>query len=87
MENHHCPNYQDCRLVITEVVTADEKQKREYLSLYCKKDESHWGNCKRYTTKKILQFCPDFVLPDTLLSIDEIMDKFEEETSISSNGE
>jgi len=36
-------------------------------------------SCKRLIAKNTLDFCPDFVLPATPLSVDEIIDKFDEE--------
>lgn len=80
MEDHFCPNINSCRMVATEVVVPDKKEKENYMQSWCRQAEDKWGNCKRFTTKKALSFCPDFVFPDTVLSIDEIIDKFEEKT-------
>jgi len=64
-------------MVATDVVVTDKKKKEEYINTWCRQTEEKWKTCKRYHTKKELGFCPDFVVPDTLLSIDEIIDKFE----------
>ena len=48
------------------------------MDTWCRQSEDIWGTCKRYKTKKVLSFCPDFVVPGTELSIDEIIDKFDE---------
>lgn len=66
-------------MVSTSIVIPDVKKKEEYLELWCRKNEEVWSNCTRFNTKKSLGFCPDFVLPNTPLSLDEIIDKFEEE--------
>jgi hypothetical protein len=79
MENDLCPNISTCRLVTTDIVVPQKDVKQQYLKEWCNKDKDIWGDCKRYNTKKVLSFCPDFVLPDTLLSVDEIIDKFDAE--------
>jgi hypothetical protein len=42
-------------------------------------ESKNWISCKRLTTKQELNFCPDFVLPDTDLTSDKIIDKFDNE--------
>jgi len=79
MKNNICPNITTCRLVTTDIVVPEKKVKDHYLEQWCNKEQDIWGNCKRYSTKKVLSFCPDFVLPDTQLSVDEIIDKFDAE--------
>lgn len=81
MSDQFCPNINTCRLVSTEQVIPDEEEKENYINTWCRQDTEKWKGCKRFETKKTLGFCPDFVKPDTTLSIDEIIDKFEEEQS------
>jgi hypothetical protein len=81
MAENYCTNINTCRMVSTDVVVPDKETKENLMNYWCRKDENTWGNCKRYSTKKALGFCPDFVVPDTDLSVDEIVDKFDEETS------
>ena len=73
-----CPNYQGCRLVQTDVVVSDAEKKEQYISDYCQDDEK-WKNCVRYITKKALWICPDFVLPDSNLTEDEIIERYEQQ--------
>jgi len=73
-----CPNINGCRLVKTDVVVPDAKRKEEYMEAYCQKEET-WRKCKRYITKRSLWICPDFVLPDTDMTEDEIVDFYEEQ--------
>ena len=65
-------------MVSTAEVIPDEKEREKYIDSWCRQDEEIWRKCKRFDTKKDLGFCPDFVVPDTSLSIDEIVAKFEE---------
>ncbi len=74
-----CPNIDTCNLVNTPGFINDEKKLGNYIQSYCRTDVSKWNTCKRLIVKNELHFCPDFVLPDTTLTIDEIIDKFDEE--------
>lgn len=78
MTDNLCPNINSCRMVATEIVVPDPAEKEVYLEAWCRKGKDKWSGCKRFDTKKTLGFCPDFVVPDTTLSIDQIIDKFEE---------
>ena len=73
-----CPNYNTCRLVQTNEVVPDEEKKSQYISSYCLKEET-WSKCKRYLVRKALWMCPDFVLPDTDLTMEQIIKRYEAE--------
>lgn len=79
MDNPYCPNYKICKLVNEPGFTGNESQRKNYIDEYCKEDKIKWGSCRRLIVKDTINFCPDFVMPDTSLSIDEIIDKFDEE--------
>jgi hypothetical protein len=79
MKAQYCPNYTNCKLVTGSSIVTDQKTKETYLEDYCRKNEKNWSQCKRYLTKIKLNFCPDFVLPDTNLTPDEIINKFDDE--------
>jgi hypothetical protein len=72
-----CPNYDGCQFVKNDKHEMNECQKANYLKSFCESDENLWENCKRYITKKTLNLCPDFVLPDSAFTIDEIIDILE----------
>lgn len=72
-----CPNYGTCRLVQTDVVVPDSEKKEQYISSWCQEEET-WKKCKRYTTRKALWICPDFVLPDSDLTEEEVVDRYED---------
>ncbi len=77
MTKNICPNINTCRMISTSDVVPDEKEREKLIDSWCRQDEEIYLKCKRFNTKKALGFCPDFVVPDTDLSIDEIVDKFE----------
>ena len=74
-----CPNIDTCKLVNEVELIGDEAQQKNYITEYCQANKTKWESCKRLIVKNSINFCPDFVLPDTTLSIDEIIDKFDEE--------
>ena len=71
-----CPNYKGCRLVNSDVVVTDPVERKTWISAYCLREET-WKRCKRYLTKRSLWICPDFVLPDTDMTEEEIIDQYE----------
>jgi hypothetical protein len=71
-----CTNYGGCRLVQTDDVEPDNARKEKYLTEYCE-NETNWKNCVRYITRKSLWICPDFVLPDSKMTEDEIVAEYE----------
>jgi hypothetical protein len=71
-----CPNHGGCRLVRTESVEPDKEKRENYLSEYCL-TEDNWKNCRRFTIRKALWICPDFVLPDSDLTEDDVADRYE----------
>jgi hypothetical protein len=73
-----CPNYNGCRLVNTDVVEPDKDKKARYLVVYCEKDEE-WKKCLRFVTRKSLWIAPDFLLPDSEMTEEEIIEKYENE--------
>ncbi|GAB4316661.1 MAG: hypothetical protein Kow00127_08210 [Bacteroidales bacterium] len=80
----HCVNINSCRLFTISEFGGNENARKNYIEHYCL-DDNQWKNCKRYQVKEKLQFCPDFVLPDTNMSIDEIIDEFDR-INTSANG-
>jgi hypothetical protein len=80
MDNSYCSNYNICKLVHEVGFTSDEDQRKRFIAEYCQTNETKWSTCKRFIAKNILNFCPDFVLPDTPLSTREIIDKFDEQS-------
>lgn len=79
MEVIYCPNYSSCKLVTSIDFTGEEYTREQYIQDYCQADESKWKSCKRLIMKERFHFCPDFVRPDTALTPDEIIDKFDNE--------
>jgi len=75
----YCPNIKACKLVTTYGFTGDEEQRLKYIQTFCWSVTKEWDSCKRWIVKNKLNFCPDFVLPDTELTPEEIIDIFDRE--------
>ncbi|HNQ82280.1 MAG TPA: hypothetical protein PLW31_00870 [Bacteroidales bacterium] len=76
-----CKNNQGCRLVQTDVVVPDKAQKENYIRTYCESDDN-WKQCQRYIIRKALWICPDFVLPDSNLTEDEVIERYEQSKAV-----
>ncbi len=74
-----CPNITTCNLVVRDDLGISKIQKEEYLTNFCNDGDKSWSSCTRYLTKKAINFCPDFVLPTTKITPNEVIDKFDEE--------
>ena len=78
MESDVCPNLANCNLVNDNDFEISEEDRLFFITNYCKHIDA-FNNCRRYETKKSLGFCSDFVLPNSDYTIDEILDKLEEQ--------
>ena len=77
MQNNFCPNHKGCQVINIEGFVKDINLKEKYINILCESSDEKWKTCKRYQTKKALNLCPDFVMPDSSYTIDEILDKIE----------
>ena len=71
-----CPNYGGCRYVRTQVVEPDDAKREATIKEFCL-DEEKFKTCRRYTIRKALWICPDFILPESDISEDEVADRYE----------
>lgn len=72
-----CPNIINCHLVLIPGFAGSKELQGNYVLSYCRSENENWKSCKRFIVKNTLNFCPDFVMPDTDLSPDEVLDKFD----------
>ena len=71
-----CPNFGGCRYVRTEVVEPDATKREATIQAICQ-DEEKFKTCRRYQIRKALWICPDFVLPDSEITEDEVAERYE----------
>ena len=70
MENH-CPKYQKCPL-FNDNLLVRQSSADAYKNLYCRAGMDRWAECKRYQTSEALGQCPDFVMPNSTATVEEI---------------
>lgn len=74
--NTICPNYGGCRYVRVRDLEPDEAKWEATMAAYCYKEET-FVTCRRYIIRKALWICPDFVLPDSKFTEEEVADRYE----------
>lgn len=74
-----CPNIPGCQVIHIEGFAGSEARKDIFIRTYCTAGESQWLNCRRFQVKRELNLCPAFVMPDSSFTIDEILDRLEQE--------
>jgi hypothetical protein len=79
MEEGCCPNYQSCQLVHGKDFLADPEKKNRFMKQYCTGKHDGWLGCNRFIIRNSLNFCPDFVLPDSGLTPAEVLDRFDDQ--------
>jgi hypothetical protein len=73
-----CPNAESCPVLLFSNFVEVE-QKHFYEEKYCFAGfKEGYSKCKRFQTKKVLGFCPEFVFPDSEMTMEEIIIKYEE---------
>lgn len=72
-----CPNLATCVLVSNKDNSLSVNKHNEYLREYCHGKYESWNSCTRFRVKKSINFCPDFVLPDSVMTPDEVIDRFD----------
>ena len=79
MKDHWCTNYTTCKLVNLAGFCKNDSTRQKYLKSFCEQTHKTWSKCKRYEMKNELGSCPDFVFPDTTMTLAEIITKFDEQ--------
>lgn len=77
---HYCPICHKCDLFKGKIELSEDISIM-YKYHYCLNESYKWKECKRYIFHNINGSCPDFVMPNSLLSIDEIWQKAQKEFS------
>ncbi len=74
MENV-CPNAGPCP-IFNGILKDMEITAKNYRKMYCESGESKYSACKRYMTKANFGKCPQDLLPNCSLSMDQIGEKY-----------
>jgi len=76
MAENVCPKLEKCPIFIKGVLFS-EMAGEAYKNLYCLKDNKY-SQCKRFmVSQKMVCRIPEKILPNSVLSVDEIIEKIE----------
>ncbi len=76
-----CPKICSCPL-FNEKLQVGEDSKIIYKKCYCLDEETRWKSCKRFVVAEHMGFCPDYVMPNSLLSFEQIFTRIKVESPI-----
>ena len=69
-----CLRSSDCALFKGNI-SLPEDTKLMYKCYYCLGQDQRWEACRRYQMMEMAGFCPDFVMPNSLLSAEQIKNR------------
>jgi len=72
-----CPKTPNCRLFNGEILKR-EGAAETYKNLFCRSKEKY-HQCKRYIVSEKVGDCADFIMPNSSLSIEDIIDRMKKE--------
>jgi hypothetical protein len=76
-----CPKHAVCNLFNDKIQTFNSPQSLViYKKLYCNAKDEYWKNCKRLMIYKKTGKCADFVMPNSSLTVEQIIDKMKEQS-------
>lgn len=75
-----CPKQRVCNLFNDKIQTFKSEQSLIiYKKLYCNAKDEYWQECRRLMIYKKTGKCADFVMPNSSLTIDQILDKMKDQ--------
>jgi hypothetical protein len=80
MSEPYCPNIAGCRLVNDPTLHIEDNNRDFYIESYCRGNNPGYSECSRYKVKNQIFFCPDFIMPDSEMTLDEILERIEQES-------
>ncbi len=74
MNQFICPKSANCPIYNNKLLKNQETEEA-YKNLYCINGKGKYSTCKRYKVEEEIGFCPDFVMPNEFMTVDEIIAK------------
>lgn len=71
---NNCPKVEKCPL-FTGHLLKRKGSEDSYKNLFCTAGQEKWSACMRYQTSEKVGKCPDWVLPNCSMTLDEIIAK------------
>ena len=79
--NNSCPKAEGCKLFNNNLLSKPEYAET-YRSLLCNAGEKRWSQCKRHIVSTKFGKCPDYVLPNSVMTIEEVESKMRKDRLI-----
>lgn len=79
--SHQCSEICKCNLFRGKLNLPEDSIIR-YKYYFCLDDEPRWTKCRRYKVMQELGFCPDFVMPNSLLTSEQILRRMRQPISV-----
>lgn len=72
--DNRCPKTEKCPL-FNGLLTEKPETANIYRESYCTAGEKMYESCKRYIVSELIGSCPDFVMPNSSLTPEDIAEK------------
>lgn len=72
--SNYCPKYQKCPLFNDQLLQR-QSSADAYKNLFCRAGRDKWSECRLYQVSQELGKCPNFVMPNSNATIEEIKEK------------
>lgn len=69
-----CPNYENCP-IYNGILRGKTLTSKAYVQFFC--DSEEYTKCKRYQVKLATGVCPPNILPNSVLSVEEIIAEYD----------
>ena len=74
MSTSKCPNYEKCP-IYNGVLKGKTLTSKAYKQFFC--DSANFTECKRYMVKIATGVCPPDILPNSILTVEEIISQYD----------
>jgi hypothetical protein len=72
-----CPKVEKCPL-FNGILLKRSSSEDVYKHLFCNAGKEKWTTCKRYLTSEKVGKCADWILPNSTLTVEQIIQKMKE---------
>ncbi|NOQ24306.1 MAG: hypothetical protein GQ564_02990 [Bacteroidales bacterium] len=77
MESEICSKVGKCPLFNGHLLKRSGSEE-SYKNLFCRAGKEKWSSCMRYQTSEKVGMCADWILPNSSLTIEQIVQKMKE---------
>lgn len=77
MDQLHCSKIEKCPIFNNQLLKNKDTEEA-YKNIYCRNGKEKYSTCKRFQVSERIGKCADFVMPNSFLTVDEIIAKINE---------